>query len=125
MPIEVSQLRPKGVDDAIAFAKTVSCELEPLDVSPTVSLIAKEDDAIVAAVLGVHDTSGACLLHVCLGKLEDPGKTTGDLLNKALMKVHGEGVRRCQIKHHGHDDVASDWPGAKWQGNDGTEAEAA
>ena len=114
MPTDISQLRPEGVEAALAFAKTVNCELDHNDVDPLVSLIAKEGDAIVAVVLGRHDPGGACLLHVCLGKLDDPDALTGELLNKALMKVHGAGVRRCQITHHGPDQAPADWPGHHW-----------
>lgn len=116
MPIEVAQLRPEGVDAAIEFAKSTGCELQPQAIDPMVSLIAREDETIVAAVLGVHLTGGACELHVCLSKLDDPGTLTGELLNKALMKVHGSGTRRCQIHHHGPEDTPVNWLGEKWTG---------
>lgn len=125
MPIDVSQLRPEGLDAAIDFAKTVGCELDPQDVDPMVSLIAKEDDAIVAVVLSTHVPGGACQMHVCLGKLDDPGKLTGELLNKTLMKVHGAGIRRCQISHHGAEETPAHWPGTKWTGQDNPAEEAA
>lgn len=122
MPTEISQLRPEGVPAAVEFAGTVDCKLEPKAIDPQVSLLAKDGDTIVAAILGVHSPGGACELHVCLGPVDDPGKLTGELLNKALMKVHGAGARRCQISHHGRDDLPTDWPGAQWTGQNEPEA---
>lgn len=125
MPIDISQLRPEGVDDAIAFAKTVNCKLNHDDVDPMVSLIAKAGDTTVAVVLGEQTASGACLLHVCLSRLDEPGQLTGDLLNKALMKVHGAGVRRCQITHHGQDQAPADFPASQWTAHNDDDADAA
>lgn len=116
MPTEISQLRPEGVPAAVEFAGTVQCKLEPKAVDPQVSLLARDGETIVAAILGVHSPGGACELHVCLGAVDDPGKLTGELLNKALMKVHGAGARRCQICHHGNEVLPTDWPGPRWTG---------
>ena len=123
MPIEVAQLRPEGVDAAIEFAKSAGCELEPQAIDPMVSLIASEDETIVASVLGVQVPGGACELHVCLSKLDDPGKLTGELLNKTLMKVHGAGTRRCQIHHHGPEETPANWLGEKWTGQEASVAD--
>jgi hypothetical protein len=86
--------------------------------------LAKDGDTIVAAILGLRSPGGACELHVCLGQVEDPGKLTGELLNKALMKVHGAGARRCQISHHGNETQPTDWPGPKWTGEKDPNAKA-
>lgn len=124
MPTEISQLRPEGVSAAVEFAASIDCQLEPKAVDPQVSLLAKDGDTIVAAILGVRSPGGACELHVCLGQVEDPGKLTGELLNKALMKVHGAGARRCQITHHGNETQPTDWPGQKWTGEGDPPAES-
>ncbi len=124
MSAEISQLRPEGVPAAVEFAASVKCKLEPKAVDPQVSLLAKDGDTIVAAILGVQSPGGACELHVCLGTVDDPGKLTGELLNKALMKVHGAGTRRCQISHHGNETQPTDWPGPKWTGEKDPSAEA-
>ena len=116
MPTEISQLRPEGVPAAVEFAETVNCKLEPKAVDPQFSLLARDGDTIVAGILGVRSPGGACELHVCLGPVDDPGKLTGELLNKALMKVHGTGARRCQITHHGNETLPADWPSPKWTG---------
>lgn len=116
MPTEISQLRPEGVPAAVEFAGTVNCKLEPKAVDPQFSLLARDGDTVVAAILGVRSPGGACELHVCLGQVDDPGKLTGELLNKALMKVHGAGARRCQITHHGNEALPADWPGPRWTG---------
>ena len=123
MPTEISQLRPEGVPDAVEFAETVNCKLEPKAVDPQFSLLARDGDTIVAAILGVRSPGGACELHVCLGPVDDPGKLTGELLNKALMKVHGAGARRCQISHHGSETQPTDWPSPKWTGGKDPSAE--
>lgn len=122
MPQDIAQLRPEGIDAAVAFAETVGFKLADQTLDPQVSLIVKDADDIIAAVLGVRTEGGACELHVCLGKVEDPGKLTGELLNKALMKVHGAGARRCQIHHHGREDLPTDWPAAQWTGQNEPEA---
>lgn len=124
MSIKIAQLRPEGVDAAIEFAKTVGCELNPQDVHSSISLIAREGETIVASVMGVHRPGGACELHVCLSKLDDPGKLTGELLNKTLMKVHGAGARRCQIHHHGPEETPANWLGEKWTGQENSEDNA-
>lgn len=124
MSAEISQLRPEGVPTAVAFAASVACKLEPTAVDPQISLLAKEGETVVAAILGVQSPGGACELHVCLGPVEDPGKLTGELLNKALMKVHGAGARRCQISYHGNETQPTDWPGPKWTGVKDPPAEA-
>lgn len=124
MPTEISQLRPEGVSAAVEFAGAVDCKLDPKAVDPQVSLLAKDGDTIVAAILGVRSPGGACELHVCFGQIDDPGKLTGQLLNKALMKVHGAGARRCQITYHGSETQPTDWPGPKWTGENKPPAEA-
>jgi len=116
MPMDTSQLRPEGVQAAIDFAKSAGCELEADTVDPQVSLISKDGDTIVATILGVHSPGGACELHACFGKAEGSDGIASDLVNKALMKVHGAGHRRCQISYHGPDETPADWPGAKWTG---------
>jgi hypothetical protein len=123
MPTEISQLRPEGVQAAVEFAGSVGCQLDPKTVNPQVSLIVKDGDTLTAVVLGVHSPGGACELHVCLEQVDDSHKLTAELLNKALMKVHGAGVRRCQISHHGHDNQPVGWSGAKWTGEPEAQSE--
>lgn len=124
MPVTISQLRPEGLQAAVEFAQTTGCTLEPDTVDPQVSLLARDDETIVAAVLGVRTAGRSCELNVCLGKIDDPDQLTGELINKALMKVHGAGIRRCRISHHGRDDLPADWPGANWTGQGETDSEA-
>lgn len=124
MPVTISQLRPEGLQAAVEFAQTTGCTLEPDAVDTQVSLIARDGEAIVAAVLGIRAAGRSCELNVCLGKIDDPDQLTGELINKALMKVHGAGIRRCRISHHGRDDLPADWPGANWTGQDEAEAES-
>lgn len=116
MPTEISQLRPEGMSAAVEFAASVGCQLEPAAVDPQISLLAKDGDTVTAVILGVRSPGGACELHVCLGQADDPGQLTGELLNKALMKVHGAGARRCQISHHGNETQPADWPSPLWTG---------
>ncbi len=114
MTTEVSQLRPEGIEAAAEFARSVGFDIRANDIDPNISLITQHEHEIIAAVLGVHNPGGACDLHVCLSKLDDPAQITSDLLDKALMKVCGAGVRRCQFSYHGTEDQPVDWPGAKW-----------
>jgi hypothetical protein len=122
MPVTISQLRPEGLQDAIEFAKTTGCTVEPEGVDTHVSLVAHDGETIVAAVLGLCQEGRSCELNICLGKFDEPDKLTGDLINKALMKVHGAGIRRCRINHHGRDDLPADWPNTQWTGQDDSEA---
>lgn len=124
MPVTISQLRPEGLQAAVEFAQTTGCTLEPDAVDTQVSLLARDGEAIVAAVLGIRAAGRSCELNVCLGKIDNPDQLTGELINKALMKVHGAGIRRCRISHHGRDDLPADWPGANWTGQDEAEAES-
>jgi hypothetical protein len=122
MPTDISQLRPEGLQAAVQFASTTGCTIEPDTVDPQVSLLARDGETIVAAVLGVHAVGRSCELNVCISKIDDPDQLTGELVNKALMKVHGAGIRRCRINHHGRDDLPADWPNTQWTGLDDTEA---
>lgn len=127
MPILVTQLRPEEKEAVLEFAKSTGCTLESEGVDTHVSLLAKDGDTIVAAVLGHCSTERSCELNVCLGKDEGAetqaaGALTGELVNKALMKVHGAGIRRCRINHHGQGDAPSNWPSAPWTGQSDTEA---
>ena len=122
MPTEVSQLRPEGVGAAIDFAKTAGLECGADAVDTGVSLIAREGEAVVAVVLGVHKSGPSFSLEVCMGKAEDPAALTQELIDKALMKVKGAGVRRCQINYHGPDTVSDDWPSANWIGESDSDA---
>ncbi len=131
MPILVTQLRPDELEAVLEFAKSTGCTLEAGDVDTHVSLLAKDGDTIVAAVLGLCSSGRSCELNVCLGKADasaesaEPGATgvlTGELINKALMKVHGAGIRRCRINHHGQEEIPSNWPSAPWTGQGDTEA---
>jgi len=124
MPVTISQLRPEGLQDVVEFAKTVGCTLGPDTVDPQVSLVARDGETIVAAVLGMHAAGRSCELNVCLSKTDQPDQLTGELVNKALMKVHGEGIRRCRISHHGRDDLPDDWPSANWTEQNDTQAQA-
>ncbi len=133
MTILVTQLRPEELDAVLEFAKTTGCELKPADVNTRVSLLAKDGDTIVAAVLGLESSGRSCELNVCLGKTgadvgadatSDSGALAGELINKALMKVHGAGIRRCRINHHGDADPPSNWPSATWTGQDDAEEAA-
>lgn len=125
MPMDLSQVRPEGVVVAVDFARTCGCELDAKAVDPQVSLIATDpQEQIVAAILGVRTVGGACQLHVCLSRVEDAGPLAGELINKSLMKVHGAGIRRCQIRYHGPDETPAHWPGEKWIGQDEAKAEA-
>jgi hypothetical protein len=122
MPLEISQLRPEGLPAAVDFAKAAGFECEADAVEPGVSLVARDGEAIVAAALGIRQAGSSFSLEVCLGKVENPASLTQELIDKALMKAKGAGVRRCQINYHGPDAVSSDWPGANWTG--GTQADA-
>ncbi len=124
MTTEVSQLRPEGIEAAAEFARSVGFDIRAKDIDQNISLITQLEHEIIAAVIGVHNPGGACDLHVCLGKLEDPAQVTSDLLDKALMKVCGSGVRRCQFSYHGTEDQPVDWPGAKWCASEDEHAEA-
>ncbi len=124
MPVTISQLRPEGLQVAIDFAKTTGCTPEPDAIDPQVSLLALDGEAIVAAVLGSLGAGRSCRLDVCIGKIDDPDQLTGELVNKALMKVHGAGIRRCRINHHGREDLPADWPSANWTDQGDTETSA-
>jgi len=116
MPVEISQLRPEGLQAAIDFAKGAGFECDAKTVDTGVSLIAKEGETPVAVVLGVHTSGSSFSLEVCLGKVDDPAAITQELIDKVLMKVKGAGLRRCQINYHGPDAVSSSWPDANWIG---------
>lgn len=131
MPILVTQLRPEELDTVLEFAKSTGCTLESESVDTHVSLLAKDGETIVAAVLGLCSSGRTCELNVCLGKTEskgeaeasaDDGAMVGELINKALMKVHGAGIRRCRINHHGPDEKPTNWPSSPWTGQSDTEA---
>jgi len=135
MPILVTQLRPEEIEAVIEFAKSTGCTLESESVDTHVSLLAKDGGTIVAAVLGQCSKGRSCELNVCLGKAavaeqaeeaqgaaDSTGGLAGELINKALMKVHGAGIRRCRINHHGGEGVPSNWPSAPWTGQGDTEA---
>ncbi len=124
MPVTISQLRPEGLQAAVDFAKSIGCTLEPDTIDPQVSLLAKDGETIVAAVIGMHAAGRSCELNVCLSKIDEPDQLTSELVNKALMKVHGAGIRRCRISHHGRDDLPADWPSANWTEQDSSESEA-
>ncbi len=123
MAVLISQLRPEELAAEMEFAASTGCKLDPAKVDAHVSLVAKDGDKLLAAVLGLCSVGRSCELNVCVGEADGPGSLTGELINKVLMKVHGEGIRRCRINHHGQGGVPSDWPGSKWTGQD--EAEAA
>lgn len=131
MPFNITQLRPEELESVLEFAKTTGCTLESKSVDTHVSLLAKDGDTIVAAVLGLVSSGRSCELNVCLGKTDadaqeqasaDSGALAGDLINKVLMKVHGAGIRRCRINHHGDTATPSNWPSSPWTGQDDTEA---
>ena len=122
MAVLISQLRLEDLQAVIEFAASTGCKLDPAGVDAHVSLVAKDGDKLLAAVLGLCSTGRSCELNVCVGEVDEPGPLTGELINKVLMKVHGEGIRRCRINHHGQDEVSSDWPGSTWTGQDETEA---
>ena len=131
MAILVTQLRPEELASVIDFAKTSGCTMESEDVDTHVSLLAKDGDTIVAAVLGLASSGRTCELNVCMGKTDaeakdevsaESGALAGELINKALMKVHGAGIRRCRINHHGDSGTPSNWPSSPWTGQEDTEA---
>ncbi len=124
MAVTISQLRPEGLQAAIDFVKTTGCMLEPDTVDPQVSLIACDGETIVAAVLGAYAAGRSCELNICLGKIDEPDQLTGELINKALMKVNGAGVRRCRISHHGRDDLPAEWPIANWTDQNQADAQS-
>jgi len=125
MPVEISQLRPEGLQAAVDFAKTAGFECDADKIDTGVSLIAKEGETLVAVVLGVHKSGPSFSLEVCLDKAEDPDTLTRELIGKALMKVKGAGIRRCQINYHGPDTVSTDWPSANWIGEPEPNSDAA
>ncbi|GAB4191013.1 MAG: hypothetical protein Kow00105_05170 [Phycisphaeraceae bacterium] len=125
MAVEVQQLRPEGLPDLIEFAGSVDCPLQAEAVDPRISLVAREGDDIVAAVLGVKQPGTACELHVCLKPGEHDDTLTAELLNKALMKVHSLHLRRCQIFHHGPEQPPAGWPAPRWIGEEPEEADTA
>jgi hypothetical protein len=124
MPVTISQIRPEGLQAAVDFAKTTGCTAEPDTVDPQVSLIAQDGETIIAAVLSVRTAGRSCELNVCLSKVDDVDQLIGELINKALMKVNGAGIRRCRISHHGLDNLPSHWPSANWTDQDDATAEA-
>lgn len=116
MPATISQVRPEELQAAIDFAKTIGLDVEAGLVDPQISLLARDGETIIAAVLGVVHAGKSCDIQVCLSNLDSPGPLMRELIDKALMKVRGLGIRRCQINHHGPDAAPLDWPSANWTG---------
>ena len=114
MSITISQLRPAGLAAAVEFAKGLGLESDPKKVDTDVSLVAREDETIVAVILGIRHDISSVDLEVCLGELEDSAGTTRKLIDKSFMKFKAVGIRRCQIHYHGKEAVSKDWPNAKW-----------
>ncbi len=117
MPVVISQLRPEELQSAVDFAKTVGCDAKAESVDPQVSLLARDGETIVAAVLGIKMPSKSCEIRVCFGNTESHDGLMRDLIDKALMKVNGQGIRRCQINQHGNTSPEGDWPAANWIGD--------
>ncbi len=115
MPVTLQELRPDTVEKATAFAAGCGCSLKPGRVVPGLSVLATENDAIVAAVICVESKYRHRL------ELAHPGKGVDAalrrlLIDKALMKLRASGVRTCDLLTNGAVDGGSFWDSVSWRG---------
>ncbi len=117
MSIEVAEPRINTVDDVIAFAKPLGCDVSKDRLVPPLSLVAHEGGQMVGAALCHHDGYGLPTLDIVLSDTADPQALVRLLIDKVLLKLQAKGIAKCKINTYGQTDDSGFWSAAQWTGS--------
>ncbi|MCC6681192.1 MAG: hypothetical protein IT445_09870 [Phycisphaeraceae bacterium] len=125
MSQSIIELPVDRVQEAVDFAKAMNCPATADQVRYTVSLLASDEDRIIGLALAHEVGDGRIDLYVGYG--EGSGESGGDsggdsegltlarqLADKALHKIHSQGVHRCRIVPMGKADCREFWQQVNW-----------
>ncbi len=125
MSQSIIELPVDRVQEAVDFAKAMNCPATADKVRYAVSLLASDDDKVIGLALAHEVGDGRIDLYV--GFSEEGGDSGSDsgggsqgldlarqLADKALHKIHSQGVHRCRIVPMGKADCREFWQQVNW-----------
>ena len=102
------------VQEAVDFAKAMNCPAEAAQVRFTASLLATNESKVVGVALAHEVGEDRIDLYVGFEASGGDLELARQLANKALHKIHGQGVHRCRIVPIGPADCPEFWQQVNW-----------
>ncbi|MFW6059242.1 MAG: hypothetical protein ACODAQ_03620 [Phycisphaeraceae bacterium] len=114
MTCEIRELRCDELEEALQFARQYHGELDAAQVRRRASVLARDEQGGIAGAAFCIGPSSQRTLEVVVSPQADPSLLRR-LVDKALLKLRSENVRRCVI-HTATDDAGGDqfWSATRW-----------
>ena len=115
MSTEIAELRLHEVEDVIAFASELGCQVTAGQINHAMSLLVRLDAQIIGAALCTQspDDEHGWLLHICL-KESGSRDLAQHLTDKAMMKLHAGKLSKFTIMLHGNIEERTFWHDSNW-----------
>ena len=124
MAYEIRELRHDELEEAVQFAREQGSALQASQVRPRSSVLARdEQDAVVGGAF-CFGPRYQLALEVVVSQQADPALTR-QLVDKALLKLRSENVRRCVIRTTAEVSDEPLWAAVRWSSAAPTPAAAA
>lgn len=116
MPASIQELRPTEVAAAAEHAGACGCAIDASGIVPSLSLIAREGDAIVALALCASSGGrrGRHAIEIVHAEGACDEALHRSLVDKALMKIRARRIKTCDIRRNGRPEDATFWGGVSW-----------
>ena len=114
MAIQIRELQPDGIEDAVSLARSCGSQLEAPRIISCLSLIAHDGEQVLGALLCQADTADGYRLELSVTPEVDGPDLGRTLVDKALLKLHARGVHKCHITTPSETADQNFWTTASW-----------
>ena len=104
---QISELRLGDVEPTVEYVRGIGAEIDPAGVITALSLIAREGETIVGAVVCSVDAEGRRSVNLVMPTDGADPVLAATMLNKAIMKVQARSYKTFCVNIHGGIDAAS------------------
>lgn len=125
MPVSIQEVRPETLAEAKSFAEGCGSTFDGGRIITTMSLVAVDDaDAILGTALCVEQQGTRHRLEISVKDLAADGELHRRLVDKAMIKLQANGVRKFDIRSNGQGESREFWHSVSWLDRHAAAAEA-